>query len=141
MTRGNGGGDKDGTGRRRIPTVFSTGMCRRCGAYPCRRGKSRRQPRPPPGVSDGIAAHKKPYACTRANSVIHTVPPLRVFPNRLQVPPVRRVMPPPFKGNARVNGFAVGREAGVRRVSWGIENITMQKENFSIIRQDSLTDS
>ncbi|MBW3870948.1 hypothetical protein [Neisseria meningitidis] len=62
------------------------------------------------------------------------------FPNRLQVSPIRRVMPP-FKGNARVNGFAVGREAGVRRVSWGIENITMQKENFSIIRQDSLTDS
>ncbi|HFC6379773.1 MULTISPECIES: hypothetical protein [Neisseria] len=75
MTRGNGGGDKDGTGRRRIPAVFGTGMCRRCGAYPCRRGKSRRQPPPPPGVSDGIAAHKKPYACTRANSVIHAVPP------------------------------------------------------------------
>ncbi|HGG8674206.1 hypothetical protein [Neisseria meningitidis] len=50
-----------------------------------------------PGVSDGIAVHKKPYACTRANSVIHTVPPLLVFPNRLQVPPIRRVMPPRLK--------------------------------------------
>ncbi|HFC6189883.1 TPA: hypothetical protein ACFM7A_000224, partial [Neisseria meningitidis] len=40
------------------------------------------------------------------------------FPNRLQVSPIRRVMPPPpFKGNARVNGFAVGKAAGYRYVS------------------------
>ncbi|KLR93686.1 hypothetical protein M703_03420 [Neisseria gonorrhoeae SK29344] len=34
----------------------------------------------------------------------------------MQVSPIRRVMPP-FKGNARVNGFAVGKAAGCRRVS------------------------
>ncbi|HGG9311387.1 TPA: hypothetical protein ACJJ9K_000828 [Neisseria meningitidis] len=110
------------------------------------------QPHPLRGVSDGIAAgnvRRLRQRRTQKTVCLHLQQSDRYrrrafavfFPNRLQVPPIRRVMPPPFKGNARVNGFAVGREAGVRCVSWGIENITMQKENFSIIRQDSLTDS
>ncbi|WP_218971319.1 hypothetical protein, partial [Neisseria meningitidis] len=82
------------------------------------------QPHPPPGVSDGTAAagnvrrlrHRRTQNRMPAPATIRQIP--LFFPNRLQVSPIRRVMPPPpFKGNARVNGFAVGKAAGYRYVS------------------------
>ncbi|MBH5937475.1 hypothetical protein I7K81_03670 [Neisseria meningitidis] len=83
------------------------------------------QPHPPPGVSDGTTAagNVRRLRQRRTQKTVRlrlqqSDRYRRFFPNRLQVSPVRRVMPPPpFKGNARVNGFAVSRAAGCRRVS------------------------